>query len=122
MLSEIFRSKIFKLFALVVLVLVLTYLGKELQKRYRINQEIKKLEDEIAALETKNKDTLELINYFKTNEFQERQARSLLNLQKEGEFVVALPFQDELADLSGGLSTSTRSNFQKWWDYFFNRK
>lgn len=117
---EIFKSRFFMGTVAVALVLLVIFLGKELKKRYEIRKEIQNLQQEIASLETKNQETSQLINYFKTREFQERQARSLLNLQKPGEFVVALPFQEEEDNVGTELNKPLKSNLQKWWEYFFN--
>lgn len=121
MFGEIIRTKFFARVGIAAVVLLLVFLGKELKKRYEINREIQNLQNEIASLENKNQETLELINYFKTREFQERQARSLLNLQKPGEFAVALPFQETVASANEGPGESRSFSLKKWWEYFFGR-
>lgn len=95
------------------------YLSKETYKKRQINQEIENLKREIDAVEGKNKEIAALINYYKTTEYKERQARSLLGLQKEGEFAVALP-QTKSQDRTGdGAAEDKQSNLKKWWNYFF---
>ncbi len=104
-----------------LLVVTVIYLSQELYKRYQINQEIAGLQREITRLEGKNKEILGLIDYFKTREYKERQARSLLNLQKPGEFAVALPPSTEEsapAATSGGKEAK-ESNLKQWRRYFF---
>ena len=96
------------------------YLARETYKKNQIDNEITRLEAQIAEVEGKNKDITELINYYKTPEYRERQARSILNLQKEGEFAVALPQAKDTAEITGEEITDGRSNIRKWWDYFFS--
>ena len=120
MLSDIAKSKFFTKVGIAALFLILILLGKELKKRYEINHEIQNLRNEIANLDAKNQETLNLINYFKTREFQERQARTLLGLQKPGEFAVALPFQETAASGDETSQKSQSSNLKKWWGYFFH--
>lgn len=122
MLFDLLKSKSFILIAVLLLVLVSVFLSKELKRKYEVSREIKKLEQDIAQFEQKNQDVLELINYLKTPEYRERQARSLLKLQKPGEFAVALPptGEETLAQEKGGTG-SGGSNFGKWWNYFFKR-
>lgn len=98
-------------------------LGRELVKKYQIDKEIKQLEREITALESKNKEINELIDYLKSAEYRERQARSLLNLQKPGEFAVALPNPEgqDQENVKLKESKDSRSNLEKWWEYFFGK-
>ena len=119
MLGTLLKSKFFRGLLAITLFLVLAFLGKELKARYELRKEIRELETQIKNLEGKNQETKLLIDYLKTQEFQERQARSLLNLQKPGEFAVALPFQEKSTSTELESAHDQRSNFAKWWDYFF---
>lgn len=122
MLSDLVKSKSFILIAILLLALVSVVLSKELRRKYEVSREIKKLEQDIAQFEQKNQDVLELINYLKTPEYRERQARSLLKLQKPGEFAVALlPANEETPAQEEGGAKNGGSNFGKWWNYFFKR-
>lgn len=116
------KSKLFLWGAVLALLFLTVSIGQKLYKKYLIEREISRLEEDIASLQAGNKNILELIDYFKTPEFRERQARSLLSLQKPGEFAVALPPRDD-ADPAGGREAGTArekvSNLKLWWDYFF---
>jgi cell division protein FtsB len=106
--------------ASVALVFTAVTLFRELQKKYEIQSEIRRLEAEIANLDSKNREIQELISYYQTSEYKERQARALLNLQKPGEFAVVLPERDDdqgAAELEA--DPGRVSNFQKWWEYYF---
>lgn len=102
--------------------MILFFLAQQLYRKYQINQEIKGLQNQIVLLQTKNQDILKVINYLRTSEYRERQARSLLNLQKSGEFAVALPGGEEEQTLGAKVSENQAksSNFVKWWNYFFS--
>ena len=89
------KSKFFSGGALLVLLLTVYLVGREVNKKYQIRREIQSLQTDIQEHQSKNEELLKLIDYLKTREYQERQARTLLNLQKPGEFAVALPPQPE---------------------------
>ncbi|MDP3994106.1 MAG: septum formation initiator family protein [Candidatus Doudnabacteria bacterium] len=98
-------------------------LGRQVYKKYQIHLEIRGLETEIARLESQNQDLAGLLEYFKTTAYKERQARSILNLKKPGEFAVALPPREEEGAGQGPQAEEIyASNFKKWREYFFGRK
>lgn len=116
----ILKSKPAIIAGIAVLVIGLFYLGRETVRKRQIQAEISSLENEIAAISGKNKEILDLISYYKSVEYKERQARSLLNLQKPGEFAVALPGDPEQkSEEAGGRGQSYQSNLNLWWNYFF---
>lgn len=103
--------------------MLIFFLVSELKKKYEINQEIRSLQREIVDLESKNQEIKELIQYFKTSEYRERQARSLLNLQKPGEFAVVLPpLPEENLAATSSRENSLEKNWKQWWNYFFGKK
>ncbi len=118
------KSKFFSGGALLVLLLTVYLVGREVNKKYQIRREIQSLQTDIQEHQSKNEELLKLIDYLKTREYQERQARTLLNLQKPGEFAVALPPQPEeqLEAQAGRPETDLKSNLRLWWDYFFGPK
>lgn len=118
---NILKSRWFVWGGAVVLFSTMVFLGKEFQKKYQIRAEIRQLEEETATLESKNLELLEFVNYFKTSEYKERQARAILGLQKPGEFVVALPADEEntSTSLESGRGEDRDSNLKKWLKYFF---
>lgn len=120
MLRAILKSKLFVAAGLIVLLSTGYFFARELQKKSRIHREIRDLEGEIEKFESQNEEILRLINYFKTPEYKERQARSLLNLQKPGEFAVALPpSEEDMPSEASLVPAETKSNLKAWWDYFF---
>lgn len=103
-----------------VLLMVTYFLGLQFQKQWEIRKEVKKLEQDIASFEGKNQELRLLVDYFQTTEYHERQARSLLNLQKPGEFAVALPeYPEDKAPPEQKVEKRSGANLSAWWDYFF---
>jgi len=113
----------------VVLVLLSISLGKEVYRSYQINQEISSVRADIAQLQQKNAELAHVIDYFKTDSYQEKEARQKLNLQKPGETAVAIPpakanetDQDKIASAQAKVDhpDDNSSNAEKWWNYFFS--
>lgn len=124
MAASFLKSKLFVFFGVAALFLSLSFLGKELYKKYQVRQEVHALEQEIEKMNRQNQDLTELIGFLKTPEYRERQARSVLNLQKPGEIAVALPQRGENKpeeQVGEAVNSSTDSNLKKWWDYFFKK-
>ena len=92
---------------------------------WRRNQELAKeiddLRGKISSNEQKNQELDELMNYFGTADFMEREARLRLNLRLPGEQVVILPGAGDQADSSTAGGNTYEENWQEWWNYFFKR-
>ena len=121
MLGTLLKSKLVLILGGALLLLTIFYLDRETYQKYQIDKEISRLQDEITVAEGKNKEILELINYYKTLEYKERQARPILGLQKPGEFAVALPQKDEPA-ADNPAPVTPASNLRLWWNYFFDQR
>ena len=119
MLAALLKSKLWLLVGGALLVLTAFYLAREVYEKHQIDSEVARLQGEIAATEGKNKEILELISYYKTTEYKERQARSLLGLAKPGEFVAVLPQKVKVAGESAATDQQSVSNLRLWWNYFF---
>lgn len=125
-----FNQKILALAGVVVIILISVPLAKNISQRYRIDQEIKEMEREIAELESKNNGLSEAIRYLESNQFIEEQARLRLGLKKQGEEVAVIKENKEaglLMNEAGGSgdigdlnnSNELNSNPRKWRRYFF---
>src|SRR3989338_10537413 len=90
MFRDYLKSKTFFVIGLVLVVLMGYLLSKELNRRYRISREIEGLEQEIARFDNQNEELSRLVDYLQTPEYQERQGRPPLNLQKTGPFAPPL--------------------------------
>lgn len=107
---------------IVVLGIALT---KELIRKVQIHRQIEDLETEIASLEAHNGELNQMVEYFNSSSFQEKEARIKLGLSAPGETMVVLPDDTAVALAVDGIAIDTRStvdqrtNTQKWQDYFF---
>jgi cell division protein FtsL len=101
-------------------------LTQETYRRYQIQKEIEELKAQADKKEKDNQQLKGLINYIKTDDFQEKEAKEKLGVQKEGEKVLGIrgdrTIEKKSEDASLEKSSSVkdnRSNLKKWWDYFF---
>ena len=117
-------SKFFIILLILILIGIFTALGKEGYRKYQLDKEITSLEKEISSLKKENKEISELLNYFKSNEFLEKQARLKLNLLKQGEkLIIIRPEKQDILSSSSVEESKTKkdfSNIKRWWDYLFN--
>ena len=103
----------------VVLVFMVTVSGRLYLRKYEIDKEIAKLQEQASRIESESNQLSELINYLSTPEYVEKQAREQLNLKKEGEEVVILPDSIEDEAKIAGADTKAESNPKKWYKYLF---
>jgi cell division protein FtsB len=101
-------------------------LTKELIRKIQIHRQIEQLESEITSLESEHADLTDMIAYFNSSSFQEKEARTKLGLTATGETMAVLPDTTDSSTIAtaGDSRTETasadgRSNPQKWQDYFF---
>lgn len=126
--KNLLYSKFFLIFCLVLVMLLSVSVVKEVLRKIEINREINFLEQEIAQMENKNQELAELIDYFNTSRFQEKEVKSRLNLKEQGETVVFIPENNRTGNFSittedsgnEGVKTAQITNPQKWWGYFFS--
>ncbi len=118
-LPRIFYSKLFLIAVIVVLLGVFALELNQWQQRRKIDAEISHLKAEQDNLEARNKALEQSLQYFSSDDYQEKLAREQLGLKKDGEIVINFP--------AGGLVTEPvqeppqpTSNVQKWWSYIFN--
>jgi len=113
--------------AIVMISLALT---QETYRRYQIQKEIDDLKTQAEKKERDNEQLKGVIEYFKTDDFQEKEAKEKLSVQKEGEKVLLVKGDqpggnannnsDQAGAAPGGPEPKdNRTNLRKWWDYFF---
>jgi cell division protein FtsB len=106
-------------------VIIAVSLAKEVIRKIEIQREISSLESEIADLEQHNTELTAMMAYFNSSTFQEKEARSKLNVVKPGETVVVLPSAGNGDAVTVTAATANSSlallpNYQKWFNYVFN--
>ena len=105
-------------------------LGKETYRKRQIQKEIDGLQAQIGDLKQENSEMENLTNYLSSREFQEKEAREKLNLQKSDEKMIVLRKdviqpEENTAENESYTQTSTEDNspnWQKWWKFFFENR
>ena len=121
------RKKIFTRLRITIIVssiLILFFVSgmvKEAVNRYKIDNQIAKLEQEIGELGIENSEIEQLITTWSESNKLEKEARLKLNLQKEGEKAVLILREGEnnLPTEEFAPLEEEKSNIQKWRIYFF---
>ncbi len=132
--TKFLSSRVFIILGICLLVFIGFSLGKETYRNYQIEKEIQALEEEISSIEKNNDNLTHLIEYFKTESYQEKEARQKLGLQKEGEKVVVIteeniePEELEMENTEDSIEEFNQSeeiqkeeisNPRKWWNFIF---
>ncbi len=124
--GKIFSFKLFILASVLIVIFLGTNLGREYYRKYQIQKEVDSLKEDISSLERNNYKMSQLIEYCKTDEYKEAQARERFNLGKEGEnLIVMIESNDndseiEIEEKNDG--SENLPNYRKWWNYFFATK
>lgn len=120
-------SRAYLAIPIIFLIIYVTYLvGNAIWQHFQVNQELDRLETEIAELEDHKTRLSESIKYYQSESFMEKEARSKLGYQKKGEVAIALPPSDitkqkeEEADIwTSETKTFSQPNYIRWWNFFF---
>lgn len=126
--QKFFKSKIFFIFLIPVLLALSFGIFQELYYRYKVKGELDKLNAEIVILDKQKDDLNQLVDYYKNESNLEKEARIRLNLKKEGEkVVIILPqatsttqSEESVFVLSDG-NIEDLPNYKQWWYYFFRK-
>ncbi len=103
-------------------------MSHQAEKQNGINDEIAKLQIQANKLEGENQDLKEMIDYLKTDDFREKEAKDKLNLIKEGEQMILVKEDSLNSEIISEKKTKEtelivhRGNYYYWWHYFFSIK
>lgn len=123
--SRLFRSPAFAILTGILGLVILWALIRVVVKDMAVRREIRALEREIATLEADQLKSKELLDFIKTNEFLEEEARVRLGLKKPGEKVIVIGETGSAVAVSSTPrleEESARSNARTWWRYFFGAR
>lgn len=123
-LTRFWKSKLFFVVGIVVLIAISSNVVKEVVRQISIQHDIKRLEHEIAELEERNSQVSQLLQSLNSSSTLEKEARTKLGVQKEGETVISLSQpQVSVAPEAQSEQTAldTRSNMEKWIDLFLHK-
>lgn len=122
--AAFFGSRWFLLGGIVLFLLLSLTFGRAYYRNYLIQQEIARLQSEVARIKGKRLETLNWLQRVTSPAFVEEKARRELNLQKEGEQVMIIdtprpgPEQRRLPSQTV-VESDNVSNPVRWWRYFF---
>lgn len=131
---DFLRSRWFLVLGLILISYSFFVLGKMIYQNYQVNQQIKNLEKEVYSMEKENQKLSDLIAFFQTETFKEKEAREKLSMVKPGEKVLVFPGNENTENSiveEKGTSTLSSSDeddsqnmptYQKWWNFFFASK
>ncbi|HLD27717.1 MAG TPA: septum formation initiator family protein [Patescibacteria group bacterium] len=125
--GRLLSSRTLFFISLFILIFFSFNLAKELINRKDLQNDIDKLQSEMDGLAGKNTELTSLIDYFKSLDFVENEARTKLNLRKPGEKIIIVPEAGETPGLQAkaqklSLENNGEGNPQKWWNYFFENQ
>lgn len=118
---RIFTSRFFLFGAFLIALIVAVSFGRAFYKDYEIRQQIKALQAKVDNLERTRLESLDLLDYVKSDAYVEDVARRELNLKKSGERVIVV---DTALASTSTLRVEERSatpSWKKWWWYFFDK-
>jgi cell division protein FtsB len=117
-------SSIINVLGAVVIVSLLISLGQTVHRNYVLGQEINEIKADTQMLEEKRDELSYSIQYYKTDSYREREARSKLGLQLPGENVIIIPQPTATPDAAAAVPSeeAKRTNFQQWLDFLGGKK
>lgn len=124
--GKFFASRTFLTIALIVVSFFAFGFARAYYQDYKVKQEIRELESQVAQLEKKKIESIEILEYVKSDAYVEDQARTELNMKESGEQVVYVK------DVDGGQGKNSQkseesesghllSNPIKWVYYFMHK-
>ncbi|MDF2460726.1 MAG: hypothetical protein K0S68_129 [Candidatus Saccharibacteria bacterium] len=117
-------SSIINVLGAVVIVSLLISLGQTVHRNYQLGQQINEIKADTDVLKEKRDELGYSIQYYKTDSYREREARSKLGLQLPGENVIIIPQPTATPDAATTTpaTESKRTNFQQWLDFLGGKK
>lgn len=118
-------SKVSTVLVVAVLIYVFFLLYQSVYTNWQTSKRIKNLKLDLVELERDKLRLESLIAYYKTNSFQELEARKKLGFKMPNEKVITVKVEEEqekqekvLDQTKNEPPVQIKSNFEKWLDYF----
>ena len=93
---------------------------REVKRKKNIQKDIIALEQELLEVETNNSRLSNLIDYLKTDDYAELEAKKRLGLKKQGEKVLLVTKTESVDAVDSDAKIEDLPNWKNWWNYFFN--
>ena len=114
---DFFKSKVYLIFALGLIVL-LVYANSQIYKKSN-KKDLDLLKKEALEEQIENKKLINLKDYLATDVYLERQAREKFKMQKQGEKVILIE-ENESTIKEQNSSKGNLPNILKWWYYLIS--
>lgn len=116
-------SSVVNVVGAIIIVYLLVMLGETIHRNYTLGRQINDLKGQITLLQDQKDELAYNIQYYKTDSFRDREARSKLGLQLPGENVVIIPQNTPAPSVApeAKKTTAKRSNLQQWFDFLGGR-
>lgn len=107
----------------VVIIYLIVILGQTIKRNYDLNRQIDAVKAQTNLAQDQQAELNYNIQYYKTDSFQEREARAKLGLQLPDENVVILPTPTATPTPAptDDKTAKPRSNVQQWLDFLAGR-
>ena len=125
-----FQQKLFIFLGICAIIFMLFFLSNELYKNFLLNQQIAKFQATNQQIKTNIDETLNQIEYFQSEKYQDKYAKEVLNKLQEGEKVLifthledqaeGLVPQSQMFDLT--VEPSKMSPVEQWKEYFWGQR
>jgi cell division protein FtsB len=123
--KRFFKSRSFLLFIIIILLFISYNLARVYYQAYRTYEAIKQESDERDSLTYRNFQLTGLLKYVSSDQYVEDQARTELNLKKDGEQVIMLNNvepQTTSSTYNQVVDERPLNNLTKWWYYFSHKQ
>jgi cell division protein FtsB len=107
----------------IIVLYLLVVLAQTVKRNYDLGRQIDDLKGQVTTLQDQKDELAYNIQYYNTDSFRDREARSKLGLQLPGENVVIVP-HDTPAPTAATTTkppAKARTNFQQWLDFLAGR-
>jgi len=121
-----FLKRYYHLLGIALLVYFAFLTTRAIYKNAKANHEIERIKTEIETLGLEKQNLQDLIAYYQTPSFREKEVRRKLGLVKPDEKMVVLskemPPSSKKSAPSQFSEKPQKANYQLWWEFFFGAK
>lgn len=88
---RLFQSRTVVVVEICLILLLAVAVGQEISRRKSIQQEVSRLDQQIAEMQQRNVQLAQVLKDMTTDNYAEKEARKKLDMQRQGEKVVIVP-------------------------------